>query len=331
MTAVAAPTALLKVVVTDPVIAGFAEAFAAPGRRVVVIPGESDEAIADELRDADAVVCSRLTPASTASATRLRLVHVTGAGLDRLAPGSVPAGAAVCNTGHHGTAIAEHVLMAALLLRRRAAEADAALRAGRWESVMTRPDVPFHRMLAGDTIGIAGAGEIGTAVARLAQAFGMRVVFLRRDPTRPAPDDLAAATIVGEEGRDAFFAASDVLVLTVPLTDDTRGMVGAHELSLLPAEAIVVNVARGPLIDLDALADALDAGRLGGAAIDVWWDAPTDATAPPSVDRLAASRRTLLTPHHSGHAREVFAARAADIAANLDRLAAGAPLERRVR
>lgn len=317
----------MKVVVTDPVISGFAAVLG----DVVLLPGATDDEIADALADADAVVCSRLTRAMTRDAGRLRLVHVTGAGVDRLEPGSVPDGAAVCNTGHHGEAIAEHVLMTTLMLRRRARQADAEMRAGAWRTVMNTDDVPFHRALAGGTIGIAGAGEIGGAVARLAQAFGMRIAFLRRHVTGALPDGVTDATVYGEDERDSFFAASDVLVVTIPLSDATRGAIGAHELALLPPGAIVVNVARGPVIDLDALCEALAGDRLAGAAIDVWWGAPTGAEAPASVARLAAFEHTVLTPHHSGHAREVFAARAADIARNLELLAAGAPLERRVR
>ncbi len=88
----------MKVVVTDPVISGFADVLG----DVVLLPAATDDEIADALADADAVVCSRLTPAMTRDAGRLRLVHVTGAGVDRLEPGSVPDDAAVCNTGHHG-------------------------------------------------------------------------------------------------------------------------------------------------------------------------------------------------------------------------------------
>jgi phosphoglycerate dehydrogenase-like enzyme len=323
----------VKVVVTDPVISGFAEQLSATkaAHELVLLPGADEPTIAAALSDADVVVCSRLTPAMTTDATRLRLVHVTGAGVDRLEPGSVPDGAAVCNTGHHGEAIAEHVLMTALMLRRGVLGADAGLRAGSWRTVMTAPDVPFHRLLSGDTIGIAGAGEIGGAVARLARAFSMDVAFLRRNASAPLPDGVDRATVFGDDDLSDFLAASDVLVVTVPLSDATRGMIGAVELAQLPSDAIVINVARGPLIDLDALADALGDGSLAGAAIDVWWDAPSGTDAPASVARLRDLPNTVLTPHFSGHAHEVFAARAADIARNIDLLAAGSPLERRVR
>jgi phosphoglycerate dehydrogenase-like enzyme len=108
-------------------------------------------------------------------------------------------------------------------------------------------------------------------------------------------------------------------------------MIDADALAQLHADALIVNVARGALIDEDALYAALAEGRIGGAAIDVWWDAPQGAEAPPVVQRFAGLDRVVLTPHHSGHAGEVFTARAADIARNIDLLDDGLPLERQVR
>lgn len=323
----------LHIAVTDPIISAFADdlrrtkrthewTFAHPA-----VPGSARAAI----DGADVVICSRLTADDMTGADRVRLVHVTGAGVDRVDAGSIPAGAALCNTGHHGPAIAEHVLMTVLMLRRRAIEADAQLRAGEWRTVATAAGTPYHRMLAGGTLGLIGYGEIGRSVAHLAKAFGMRVIAMRRHPDAGGPGSELLDHVYGEDQLHPLLRESDVVVITAPLTESTRGLIDAEALSHLHPDALIVNVARGAILDEDALYAALTGGHLGGAAIDVWWDAPQGTEAPAAVHRFASLERVVLTPHFSGHAREVFTARAADIARNIDLLDAGLPLERQVR
>lgn len=323
----------LRIAVTDPIIAAFPDALRATAR-----PHEwrfadpADPAFARAVIDgADVVVCARLTAADMAGGDGVRLVHVTGAGVDRVEADAVPAGVPVCSTGHHGPAIAEHVMMVALMLRRRALEADAQLRRGEWRTVATAPGTPYHRTLAGSTLGLIGFGGIGRAVAELAAAFGMRVIALRRDTTASGPGTELLDRVYGEHELHPLLTESDVVVVTAPLTERTRGLIDADALAQMRPDALIVNVARGAIIDEDALHDALVAGRIGGAAIDVWWDAPNGTQAPAGVQRFADLDRVVLTPHFSGHAREVFLARAADIARNIDLLDDGMPLERRVR
>ena len=328
----------LRIAVTDPIIATFADdlrrtarlhewVFADPA-----VPASARSAI----EGADVVVCSRLTVDDMAHADRVRLVHVTGAGVDRVETGAVPDGVPLCNTGHHGPAIAEHVLMTALMLRRRVLHADAEMRRGEWRTVATVPGpapdgVPFHRALAGSTLGLVGYGEIGRSVAHLAKAFGMRVIALRRHPDAGGPGTDLLDRVYGEDQVHPLLGASDVVVVTAPLTESTRGLIDAEALAQLHPDALIINVARGALIDEDALYAALSERRIGGAAIDVWWDAPRGTDAPDVVRRFAGLDRVVLTPHSSGHAREVFTARSADIARNIDLLDAGLPLERQVR
>lgn len=322
----------LRIAVIDPIISAFADDLRRTERphewvfADLETPGSTRAAIAG----ADVVICSRLTADDMADADRVRLVHVTGAGVDRVDAGAVPDGVPLCNTGHHGPAIAEHVIMTALMLRRRALEADAEMRRGEWRTIATA-GTPYHHSLAGSTLGLIGYGEIGRSVAHLAKAFGMRVVALRRHPDAGGPGTELLDHVYGEGELHALLAESDVVVVTAPLTESTRGMIDADALAQLGADALIINVARGALIDEDALQAALAEGRIGGAAIDVWWDAPQGALAPETVQRFAALDRVVLTPHHSGHAREVFTARAADIARNIDLLDAGLPLERQVR
>ncbi|MEV7610926.1 2-hydroxyacid dehydrogenase [Microbacterium sp. NPDC089320] len=325
-------TAPLRIAVTDPIMSAFADDLRRTAREHewvfadLDVPGSARAAI----DGADVVVCSRLTLDDMTGGDRVRLVHATGAGVDRVDAGAVPDGVALCNTGHHGAAIAEHVIMTALMLRRRVLDTDAEMRRGEWRTIATA-DAPYHRSLAGSTLGLVGFGEIGRSVAHLAKAFGMRVIAMRRHPDAGGAGTELLDHVYGEDQLYALLRESDVVVVTAPLTDSTRGMIDADALAQLNPEALVINVARGALIDEDALYDALSAGRLGGAAIDVWWGAPEGTTAPPAVQRFAGLDRVVLTPHYSGHAREVFVARAADIARNIDLLDAGLPLERRVR
>ena len=320
----------LRIAVTDPIITGFADHLRRTDREHEW-RFAADSSPREVLDGADVIVCSRLAAQDMPNAPTARLVHATGAGIDRIESGAIPAGAAVCNTGHHGSAIAEHVVMVAMMLSRRALEADRQMREGTWRTVATAPGTPFHRSLGGSTIGILGFGEIGQAVARLATGLGMRVVATRRRPDAPLPGGVAADRIYAETELDSLLAESDVVVVTVPLTDETRGLVGPETFDAMKPSAILINVARGPVVDEDALFDALSAGRISGAGIDVWWGAPDGTTAPPSVSRFASLENTVLTPHFSGHAREVFEQRAADIVRNIDLLDRGLPLERQVR
>jgi phosphoglycerate dehydrogenase-like enzyme len=326
-------SAPLRIAVTDPIISAFADDLRRTEREHewTFADATNPASVSAAIDGADVIVCSRLTAADMTGGAGVRLVHATGAGVDRIDLDQVPQAAAVCNTGHHGPAIAEHVLMTALMLRRRATAADAEMRRGEWRTVATVPGTPYHRTLAGSTLGLIGYGEIGRSVARLAKAFGMRVVALRRHPDAGGLGAELLDRVYGEKDLHPLLDESDVVVITAPLTETTRGLIDAPALTHLHPDALIVNVARGAIIDEDALYDALAAGRIGGAAIDVWWDAPAGAEAPPVVHRFAALDRVVLTPHYSGHAREVFTARAADIARNIDLLDAGQPLERRVR
>lgn len=328
-----ADRAPLRIAVIDPIISAFADDLRRTQREhewTFAPPAVAGSARA-AIDRADVVVCARLAADDMAGGDRVRLVHVTGAGIDRVDVGAVPDGVPLCATGHHGPAIAEHVLMTALMLRRRAIEVDGQMRRGQWRTVATAPGTPYHRMLAGSTLGLIGYGEIGRSVAHLANAFGMRVIAMRRHPDADGPGGELLDRVYGEDQLHPLLDESDVVVVTAPLTEQTRGLIDADALAHLHPDALIINVARGPIIDENALHAALAAGRIGGAALDVWGDAPTGTAAPPAVRRFASLDRVVLTPHFSGHAREVFTARAADIARNIDLLDAGLPLERRVR
>lgn len=315
----------MRVLVTDPLIAGYLDE---PSWEVLARRPEAS--VLARLPEADVLVASRVTEEMAAAASRLRLLQVPGAGLDKVAFDALAPGVTVCNTFHHGRSIAEHVVMVSLMLARRVLFTDRMLRQGTWASVAVDPSAPMGATLAGRTVGVVGLGEIGCAVVRALTALGVRAQAVRRSPV--APEGLALDLVADMSGVDALLSTSDIVVLTVPLTDETRDMIDARRLALMRPGAVLVNVARGPLVDEDALFEALSGGHIGGAALDVWWGHPKDGAGVKGYTRpFELLDNVVLTPHNSGHTHETFAGRAAEIRANVARLVAGEPLTNVVR
>jgi phosphoglycerate dehydrogenase-like enzyme len=241
-----------------------------------------------------------------AAAANLRLVQQPAAGYEHIDLAAARArDLPVCNApGANQVAVAEHAMFLVLACARRLPAAAAAF-------AQAAIGVPLGVELAGRTFGVIGPGRIGTAVAGLARAFGMEVRTLGRGAT------------AGE--RAAFFAACDVLSIHCPLTAETRGLVGAEAFAAMRPGAIVVNVARGAVIDRAALEAALATGRLGGVGLDVLWAEPWDPT-----DPLFHHPRVVALPHVAGSTEESFARIAAIVLDNLTRLRRGEPLAHRV-
>ncbi|WP_405792325.1 2-hydroxyacid dehydrogenase [Streptomyces sp. NBC_01506] len=325
----------MRIVLTDPILTRFSAELSrggSDGHDWELLADRPDADVVRRLPAADVLVASRLTAPMAATAGRLRLVHVTGAGYDRIAMDALGPRTTVCNTFHHGPSIAEHVVMTTLMLSRRVPRADRLMREGSWESVAVDPGVPLGTTLAGRTVGVVGLGEIGGQVVRATTALGMRARAVRRDPRAPVPADLRLDRVDGEDGLDDLLAGSDVVVLTVPLSAATTGLIGAARLARMRPHALLINVARGPLVEEDALFDALAGRRIGGAGLDVWWSHPKDGTGARGYTRpFHTLDNVVMTPHHSGHTQETFADRAREIADNIGRLSRGEPLTNVVR
>ena len=226
---------------------------------------------------------------------QLRLVALTATGVDNVdLPAAREAGVAVCNIRDYCTAsVAQHVFALLLALTHRLPDYHALVAAGRWQSAGQFSVFPFPiRELQDRVLGIVGYGTLGKAVAAIAQAFGMRVEVANRPGGTPA---------AGRRDLDDLLPELDVLSLHCPLNQATRGLISRARLARMKPDAVLVNTARGALVDTQALADALKAGTLGGAGIDVLEREPP----PPGHPLLDKSVPNLIvTPHVAWAARE---------------------------
>lgn len=293
-------------------------------------PEGEDELLA-ALPDADVLIGGRFDATLAAVASRLRLVQVSGAGTDGVDRSQLRPGIALANTYHHEDAMAEYALWAAIDLRRGLSKADDALRSDRWLSPAQDPDLPLPSGLAGARVGLYGFGHVGERAWRAFAHFGARGAAVTGRGAVQA-DDHGLGWAGGPDQLQRLCAESDILLVSPPLTDETRGLIGAPELEALGPEAILINVARGPVVQEQPLYDALRSGRLGGAAIDVWYDYPTpgEPTGRPGSMPFGELDNVLITPHLSGVAEGTFAARVQDIAANLLAIRDGGPLRNQI-
>ncbi|MFT4172664.1 MAG: hydroxyacid dehydrogenase [Rhodocyclaceae bacterium] len=196
-------------------------------------------------------------------------------------------------TGANADSVAEYVIATALVLLRGSLLSTHEVAAGQWP----RTRLSGGREAAGKQVGLIGFGDIGQRVARLAQALGMHVVA--HDPHRPVDDPVWQAEAVRPVTLEALLAESDVISLHLPLLPTTRGLLDAARLARIKARAVLINTARGGIVDETALADALVRGQLAGAAVDVFEHEPL-----PSGSPLAGAPNLILTPHVAGVTEE---------------------------
>jgi C-terminal binding protein len=258
---------------------------------------------------------TKITERSIAAMSRCRGIVRCGVGYDNVdlrAAGS--RGIVVCNVPDYGTEeVADHALMMLLASARRLLPSDQAIRAGIW-SKDAHVQTP---RLRGRTLGIIGCGRIGSAVALRAKAFGLRVVFY--DPYKP--DGLDKALGVERCYRlEDLLPQADFLSLHCPLTSETRHIVNARTLALLPRGAYLINTARGPCVDLDALYDALEAGQISHAGLDVFEREPLD------MPGIRKHPRVVLTPHSAYYSIEGFKEMRTKGAEEARRLVKGEPV-----
>ncbi|KAI3603818.1 D-3-phosphoglycerate dehydrogenase (plasmid) [Cupriavidus necator H850] len=233
-----------------------------------------------------------------ASAPALRVVGRLGVGLDNIDVDAcrqrgirvIPA------SGANARSVAEYVVTTAAVLLRAGYLSSAEMAAGKWP----RTKLSEGREALGKTLGLVGFGDIGRQAAALARAFGMEVIA--HDPMLPADHPVWDATGVRCVSFDALLAQSDAVSLHVPLVDATRNLIDAGRLASMKSGAVLINTARGGVVDEAALADALRAEHLGGAALDVFAREPLPVGSP-----LADAPNLILTPHIGGVTREANA------------------------
>jgi glyoxylate/hydroxypyruvate reductase A len=263
--------------------------------------GDSDADFAAGMGEAEALITEIGVVAAKfpCRAPRLKLLFITNAGLDRLAPFDwLPPGVALLNNaGVHAVKAGEFAIMSVLMLANRVPEMVTHQRAGRWQKL-------WGAVLDGRRVTVVGLGSLGGAAAMQAARFGMHVTGLRATAT-PHPH---CAEVITAADLDHVLPRTEFLVLACPLTDATRGMIDRRRLNLLPRGAGVVNIGRGALIDQDALCDLLDDGHLSGAMLDVFTPEPI-----PAGHRLWTTRNLIISPHTAADDPNTYNARSLDL------------------
>jgi D-3-phosphoglycerate dehydrogenase len=284
-----------KVVVSDQVFPSVEierELLAEIGAELLVASGGIEEVLA-VASDADAILNTYL-PWSEGSIERLekcRIIARYGIGFDNVdLDAARRAGIVVTNVPDYSVEeVATHALALILAAMRKVVAADASVRSGEWSVDHFRP---IHR-LSTLTVGLVGYGRIGRKIAAPLQALGARIVA--HDPyLSPAPDLPRLLSL------DELLGEADIVSLHLPLTEQTRGLIGSEALGLMRPGSILVNTSRGPLVDLDALGDALRSGPLAGAALDVFDVEPVDPS------RLADLPNLIATPHMAYYSEEAL-------------------------
>ncbi|MES1929688.1 glycerate dehydrogenase [Salinisphaera dokdonensis CL-ES53] len=275
------------------------------------------ETVAERLQGVDIAVTNKvvLDAETIAGADRLKLICVAATGFNNVdTAAAAEHGIPVVNvTGYATPAVSQHVLSLMLAHATRWASYDAAVKRGDWSAgqFFCLLDYPIEE-LDGQTLGLVGHGELGQAVARLAEAFGMQVLVAERP----------GATTV-REGRvaiDEVFERADMISLHCPLTEDTRHLINADALARMKNSAFLINTARGAIVDSEALIEALRNGTIAGAALDVLDQEPPPADHPlldPSIPNL------IVTPHTAWGSRGARQRMLEGVAANIDAFRAG--------
>lgn len=258
-----------------------------------------DAEIVARAADADILLTNKtaITAETIAALPKLRFIGVLATGHNVVDTAAASArGIPVCNVPGYGTAsVAQHVFALLLELTQHTGHHAQTVREGRWNAC---PDFCYWDFplieLAGRTLGIVGYGSIGEAVARIGLAFGMKVIASARRPR--------SAEGVEFVSTEEIFRRADVVTLHCPLTEETRGLVNAARIATMKPTAFLINTGRGPLVVEQDLADALNAGRLAGAGLDVL------STEPPRDNPLLGAKHCIITPHiawatHSSRAR----------------------------
>ncbi|HET9179439.1 MAG TPA: 2-hydroxyacid dehydrogenase [Terriglobia bacterium] len=277
-----------------------------------------------ELSNADVAVGHFFTEKMARAVRNLKLLQAPNAGVDAFRMDLLSPQTTVANAYFHGPAIAEFVVMTVLALRRDLLNLDARFRKGIWNGSWIEGELPPEEVL-GKSLGLVGYGTIGREVAVRARALGMSIKVISAHPPKRKPRDVDFWK--GPAALPQLLEESDYIVLACPLNKETRGLIGPREFGQIKRSAFLINVARGAVVQEEALFRALKERRIAGAAIDVWYRYPkADRPSRPSRFPFHKLPNVVMTPHVSGWMLGTRQKRLELVAANIDRLVAGKPL-----
>ncbi|RLF16253.1 MAG: hypothetical protein DRJ97_01475 [Thermoprotei archaeon] len=302
----------LKVLVTDPVDEVFIEKVK-PHVDLEVSLKLDEEGLVEKVKDVDVLVVrsrTKVTRRVLEAASKLKAVIRAGVGVDNIDMAAAKEkGVAVVNTPRApADSVAELTMAFALCLARKLTYLDRSMKEGRW----LKGEMGVE--LKGKTMGLVGLGAIGSAVARLAKAFGMRVVAYDPYVSKERAEELGVELVSLEE----LLSQSDFVSVHVPLTPETKGLIGRREIGLMKDGAFIINTSRGGVVDEQALYEALKSGKLGGAALDVYEREP-----PPPDHPLLKLDNVICTPHIGGSTNDAQLRIALTMAEDLLRIARG--------
>jgi phosphoglycerate dehydrogenase-like enzyme len=255
-------------------------------------------------------------------APKLRLVQSVATGVELFDLAALPKGCAICNSFGHETAIAEYIVMAMLALHHRFFEIAGEFRErGSWRSSWVQSGTP-HGEVRGTTLGIVGYGRVGREVARRAAPFGCRILAANRTAREAEP---GVERVYPLAELDRMLPECDTVALCTALGPETTGLIDARRLTLMKPTAFLINIARGQVVDEDAVYAALRDRKIGGAALDVWWQYPTagDPERRGSRHPFHELPNVIVTPHNSGWTAGMVRRRWDEIADNIGRFARG--------
>lgn len=297
-----------------------------PKKFALTVLDATEQTVADQaalwkaLPDAEfLIVWTQVTREMIARASRLRFIQVLGSGYDMVDVGAARERGIRLGTtlGANAISCGELVFGYVLALYRKLFESTLSVKQGEWISEALREGGLVE--LYGKTVGLVGFGTLGQAIARIGRGFGVKLLYYKR---RRLPTSEERRWRVRWAPLDELLRLSDIVSVQIPLTDQTQGLIGRRELAVMKPTALLVNIARGPVIDEEALGEFLAAGRIAGAGLDVFVDEPV-----PVDSLLLKSDRVVLTPHVGGSTQEALARNMKQACDNVRRVALGrAPL-----
>jgi phosphoglycerate dehydrogenase-like enzyme len=286
-----------------------------------VVHLDNYDRVDEELRDADIAIAWSLRPEQIRAANRLRWIHSPAAAVHQLIfPELVNSEIVLTNAREvHGPVVAEHVLALIFALAKKIPQAVRFQQQHVWGQESLWREQPRPREVAGAILGLVGLGSIGRDVARHAASLGMKVIAVRDHPEQGKP--AGVARVLPSSSLPELLSESDYVVLAVPITAATRGLMNGERIAMMKADACLINVGRGPLVDEQALVAALQSNKIGGAALDVFDKEPLAPDSP-----LWDLKNLLITPHTAGLTEKLWERHYLLIRENLRRFLSGEPL-----